>query len=80
MAKEDSQDSGGLAMDAALLAREAQEEFRKMLSSVEGEKDVVIERELMSILDHVTPMKLIRRYVIWYELVDSSYSTKTVLL
>lgn len=39
----------------------ARTEFADMLSLVEGKKDLVIQVELMSLLEHVTPMAFLRK-------------------
>ena len=37
--------------------------FADMLASEEGKKDLVIQGELMSLLEHVTPITFLRKYV-----------------
>lgn len=39
-------------------------QFADMLASEEGKKDLVIQGELMSLLEHVTPMTFLRKYVV----------------
>ncbi len=48
--------------DLQLLSDRAREQFADMLGEVDGPKDIVIQSELMSLLEHVTPMKFLRRY------------------
>lgn len=47
--------------DLQLLADRAREQFADMLGEVDRPKDVVIQSELMSLLEHITPMKFLRR-------------------
>ena len=53
----------GVLPDLQLLSDRAREQFADMLGEVDGPKDVVIQSELMSLLEHVTPMKFLRRYI-----------------
>ena len=39
----------------------ARMQFNKMLSSVRGPKDLVIQTELMTLLEHVTPISFLRK-------------------
>ena len=39
----------------------AKTQFEELLNGVNGPKDLVIQKELMSLLEHVTPMKVLKR-------------------
>ena len=39
----------------------AKTQFEELLNRVNGPKDLVIQKELMSLLEHVTPMKVLKR-------------------
>ncbi len=49
--------------DLHLLADRARGQFADMLGEVDGPKDIVIQSELMTLLEHVTPMSFLRRCV-----------------
>ena len=43
---------------------QARKEFEGFFKAIPGSKDLVIQnKELMSLLEHVTPMKVLRRYL-----------------
>lgn len=48
-------------LDLQLVSDEARVQFADILGRVEGAKDVVIQQELMSLLDHVTPIGFLKR-------------------
>lgn len=39
----------------------AKTQFEEFLNGVNGPKDLVIQSELMSLLEHVTPMRVLKR-------------------
>ena len=43
------------------VAKVARRDFEDMLNREEGKKDLVIQGELMSLLEHVTPMGFLRK-------------------
>ena len=55
---------GGRLPDLKDVAEIARTQFADMLSSEEGKKDLVIQGELMSLLEHVTPMGFLKKYVL----------------
>ena len=54
---------GAQLPDLKDVAEIARTEFADMLASEEGKKDLVIQGELMTLLEHVTPIKYLRKYV-----------------
>ena len=52
---------GAQLPDLQHVSDRAREQFSDMLSEVEGKKDIVIQSELMALLDHVTPLKFLRK-------------------
>ena len=48
-------------LDLQFVSDDARSQFADILGRVEGKKDVVIQQELMSLLDHVTPMGFLRK-------------------
>lgn len=48
-------------LDVQQVSDQARQEFSDMLGEVEGSKDIVIQPELMSLLNHVTPPTFLRR-------------------
>ena len=55
---------GARLPDLKDVAEIARNQFADMLASEEGKKDLVIQCELMSLLEHVTPMAFLRKYVV----------------
>lgn len=53
---------GAQLPDLKDVAEIARTEFADMLASEEGKKDLVIQGELMTLLEHVTPIKYLRKY------------------
>ena len=48
------------------ICERAKQEFVQFIDSTVGPKDLVIQsKQLMSLLEHVTPMKVLRRYGVW---------------
>lgn len=54
---------GSRLPDLKDVAEIARTQFADMLSSEEGKKDLVIQGELMSLLEHVTPMGFLKKYI-----------------
>ena len=54
---------GSRLPDIKDVAEIARAQFADMLTSEEGKKDLVIQSELMTLLEHVTPMGFLRKYV-----------------
>ena len=52
-----------VVLDVQLVSDRAREQFADILGEVDGKKDIVIQQELMSLLEHVTPMTFLRKYV-----------------
>lgn len=50
-------------LDLQLVSDDARSQFADFLGRVEGKKDIVIQPELMSLLDHVTPINFLKKYV-----------------
>lgn len=48
-------------LDLQLVSDDARAQFADILGRVEGTKDVVIQQELMSLLDHVTPIGFLKK-------------------
>lgn len=48
-------------LDLQLLSDDARIQFADIIGSVDGPKDIVIQQELMSLLDHVTPIAILKR-------------------
>ena len=48
-------------LDLQLISDDARVQFADILGSVPGKKDIVIQQELMSLLDHVTPITFLRK-------------------
>ena len=53
---------GAQLPDLKDVAEIARTQFADMLASEEGKKDLVIQGELMTLLEHVTPIKFLRKY------------------
>ena len=49
--------------DLQLVSDQARVELANILNSVPGKKDIVIQSDLMSLLDHVTPFTFLKKYV-----------------
>ena len=47
--------------DLQQVSDDARAQLGDMLSELEGEKDIVIQSELMSLLNHVTPVSFLKR-------------------
>lgn len=52
---------GARLPDLQHVSDRAREQFSDMLAEVEGKKDLVIQTELMALLEHVTPIKFLRK-------------------
>ena len=52
---------GASLPDVKNVSDQARIQFADMLSAVDGKKDIVIQPELMSLLENVTPMKFLRK-------------------
>lgn len=50
-------------LDLQCVADAARYQLTEMLAEVDGPKDVVIQPELMSLLNHVTPFPVLKKYV-----------------
>lgn len=61
MAEEDPKRKPPAELDLQLVSDEARSQFADILSRVEGKKDIVIQQELMSLLDHVTPIAFLKK-------------------
>ena len=48
-------------LDLQYVSDDAQDQFADILARVEGSKDIVIQQELMSLLDHVTPINFLKK-------------------
>lgn len=48
-------------LDLQLLSDDARSQFADILGRVDGQKDIVIQQELMSLLDHVTPIGFLKK-------------------
>lgn len=48
-------------LDVQYLADAARDQLANMLQEVDGPKDVVIQAELMSLLNHVTPLSFLKK-------------------
>lgn len=48
-------------LDLQLISDDARSQFADILGRVEGRKDIVIQQELMSLLDHVTPIGFLKK-------------------
>lgn len=48
--------------DLQLVSDYARLELANILNSVSGRKDIVIQPDLMSLLDHVTPFTFLKKY------------------
>lgn len=55
---------GAHTPDLKDVAEVARVQFADMLTSEEGKKDLVIQGELMTLLEHVTPINFLRKYKI----------------
>lgn len=49
-------------LDLQLVSDDARSQFADILGRVQGKKDIVIQPELLSLLDHVTPLGFLKRY------------------
>lgn len=56
----DQPDSGDVP-DLQEVSDDAREQLADMLGETEGKKDIVIQSQLMSLLDHVTPMAFLKK-------------------
>ena len=50
-------------LDLQHISEEAQKQLADILDSVPGKKDIVIQPELISLLEHITPFKFLKQYV-----------------
>lgn len=48
-------------LDLQLVSDDARSQFAEILVRVEGKKDIVIQEELLSLLDHVTPIGFLKK-------------------
>lgn len=48
-------------LDLQLISDDARSQFADILGRVDGPKDIVIQQELMSLLDHVTPIGFLKK-------------------
>lgn len=48
-------------LDLQLISDDARSQFADILGHVAGQKDIVIHQELMSLLDHVTPIGFLKK-------------------
>lgn len=48
-------------LDLQLISDDARSQFADILGRVDGKKDIVIQQELMSLLDHVTPIGILKK-------------------
>ncbi len=48
-------------LDLQLVSDDARSQFADILGRVEGKKDIVIQPDLLSLLDHVTPIKFLKK-------------------
>ena len=48
-------------LDLQLVSDDARSQFADILGRVEGKKDIVIQPELLSLLDHVTPINILKK-------------------
>ena len=48
-------------LDLQLVSDDARAQFANILGRVEGKKDIVIQPELLSLLDHVTPLGFLKK-------------------
>lgn len=48
-------------LDLQLISDDARSQFADILGRVDGHKDIVIQQELMSLLDHVTPVGFLKK-------------------
>ena len=60
---DDSQKKPPPEIDLHRISDEAQTQFADILRQVPGKKDIVIQPELMSLLEHITPYKFLKQYV-----------------
>lgn len=61
MAEEDPRRRPPAELDLQLVSDDARSQFADILERVEGKKDIVIQPELMSLLDHVTPIGFLKK-------------------
>ena len=54
---------GAQLPDLKDVAEIARTQFTDILASEEGKKDLVIQGELMTLLEHVTPIKFLKKYI-----------------
>ncbi len=50
-------------LDVQCVADAARDQLSNILSEVDGPKDVVIQADLMSLLNHVTPFSFLKKWV-----------------
>ena len=48
-------------LEVQLISDDARQQFANILDRVEGKKDIVIQQELLSLLDHVTPISFLKK-------------------
>lgn len=48
-------------LDLQLVSDDARSQFADILGRIEGKKDIVIQPELLSLLDHVTPIGFLKK-------------------
>jgi hypothetical protein len=61
MVEEDLRRKPAPELDLQLISDDARSQFADILGRVEGQKDIVIQPELMSLLDHVTPIGFLKK-------------------
>ena len=73
---------GAQLPDLKDVAEIARTQFADMLSSEEGKKDLVIQGELMTLLEHVTPIKFLKKYEveIWDVVSNEQKITSTAVI
>ena len=59
--EEDPRKKPAPELDLQLISDDARSQFADILGSVDGKKDIVIQQELMSLLDHVTPLAFLKK-------------------
>ncbi len=59
--EEDPRGKPAAELDLQLVSDDARSQLADILGRVDGKKDIVIQPELLSLLDHVTPLGILKK-------------------